>query len=201
MIEKLADMVGVTPQVFMITIAVLVVLFIIIWIKISMDEKKGVNSQEKEDIRKIITNLIPNGDQYTAAYAHSKEVYGSARMRREVYHYYAVGFKMDQPNHLWVVPVGVEGGKIVYTDPIKASSENVNYVGGNSAQLQLHFPGGKNNVYLITVDGSNTKLGKECQVNIQQPEEAEAFRGFARNFQERINGALGVNHKGKPLKK
>ena len=51
MIEKLADMVGVTPQVFMITIAVLVVLFIIIWIKISMDEKKGVNSQEKEDIQ------------------------------------------------------------------------------------------------------------------------------------------------------
>ena len=91
MIEKLADMVGVTPQVFMITIAVLVVLFIIIWIKISMDEKKGVNSQEKEDIRKIITNLIPNGDQYTAAYAHSKEVYGSARMRRGGFYHFSGG--------------------------------------------------------------------------------------------------------------
>ena len=79
-IENLADMVGVTPQVFLITIAVLVVLFVIIYIKISLDEKKGVDSQEKAEIRKIITNLVPGGDQYTAAYAHSKEVYGGARI-------------------------------------------------------------------------------------------------------------------------
>ena len=38
-IENLADMVGVTPQVFLITIAVLVVLFVIIYIKISLDQK------------------------------------------------------------------------------------------------------------------------------------------------------------------
>ena len=44
MIEKLAEMVGVTPQAFMIGVGVLVVLFIIIYIKITMDEKKGLNS-------------------------------------------------------------------------------------------------------------------------------------------------------------
>ena len=70
MIEKLAEMVGVTPQVFMITIAVFVVLFIILFVKMSLDEKKGVNSEEKAEIRKIINNLIPDGTQYTAAYAH-----------------------------------------------------------------------------------------------------------------------------------
>ena len=161
MIEKLAEMVGVTPQVFMITIAVFVVLFIILFVKMSLDEKKGVNSEEKAEIRKIISNLIPDGTQYTAAYAHSKEVYGSARMRREVYHYYAVGFRPDKPDHLWVVPIGVEHGKIVYTEPIKASSENLNYVGGNAYQLQLNFPGGKKNVYLITVSASNTSKSPE----------------------------------------
>ena len=108
LIEKGAELVGVTPQVFVITIAILVVLFIIIFIKITLDEKKGVNSQEKAEIRKIIDNLVPNGNQYVAAYAHSKEVYGGARMRREVYHYYAIGFREDQPDHLWVVPIGVE---------------------------------------------------------------------------------------------
>ena len=200
-IENLADMVGVTPQVFLITIAVLVVLFVIIYIKISLDEKKGVDSQEKAEIRKIITNLVPGGDQYTAAYAHSKEVYGGARMRREVYHYYAVGFRQVQPNHVWVVPIGVEGGKIVYTEPVRASSENVNYVGGNAYELRLNFPGGKNNVYILTVDASNTKLGKECQVNIQQPDEAKAWKEFAEKFQECVNRERGVDKKGRVVKK
>jgi len=122
-------------------------------------------------------------------------------MRREVYHYYAVGFKPEQPDHLWVVPIGVERGKIVYTEPIKASSENLVYVGGGVHELQLHFPGGKKNLYLISVDGSNTKLGKECQVNIQQKEEAEAFRKFAEAFQECVNRECGVDKKGRALKK
>ena len=73
-IEKLAEMVGVTPQVFLITIAVFAVLFVIIYIKISLDEKKGVDSQEKAEIRKIITNLVPGGEQYTAAYGANEQV-------------------------------------------------------------------------------------------------------------------------------
>ncbi|MDE6902926.1 MAG: hypothetical protein K2P22_09310 [Lachnospiraceae bacterium] len=200
MIQKLADMVGVTPQVFLITIGLFVAAFIVLYIKMTMDEKKGVNSQEKADIKKIVGNLIPDGGQYTAAYAHSKEVYGSARMRREVYHYYAVGFRPDQPDHLWVIPIGVEGDKIVYTEPVKASAETVEYIGGNKRELQLHFPGGRKNLWLITVDASNTKLGKECRVNIQQPEEAEAFEKFAEVFQERVNSALGVDRKGRTLR-
>lgn len=200
MIQKLADMAGVSPQVLLITIGVFVAAFIVLYIKMSMDEKKGVNSQEKADIKKIVGNLVPDGGQYTAAYAHSKEVYGSARMRREVYHYYAVGFRQDQPDHLWVIPIGVEGGKIVYTEPVRASAETVEYVGGNKHQLHLHFPGGRKNLCMITVDVSNTKTGKECRVNIQQPEEAEAFQQFAEVFQERVNSALGVDRKGRTLR-
>lgn len=200
MIEKLAEMAGVSPQTLIIAVVVFVILFIIIWIKISMDEKKGVNSQEKAEIRKIISNLVPDGEQYTAAYAHSKEVYGTARARREVYHYYAIGFHQDRPDHLWVVPIGVEGGKIVYTDPVRASSQNVNYVGGNANELRLNFPGGKNNVYILKVDSSNTRLGKECQVNIQQPDEAKAWDEFAPKFQERVNAERGVDKKGRVVK-
>ena len=200
MIEKLAEMVGVTPQAFMIGVGVLVVLFIIIYIKITLDEKKGVNSQEKQDIRKIISNLIPDGQQYTAAYAHSKEVYGGARMKREVYHYYAVGFRPDQTDHMWIVPIGVEGGKIVYTQPVKASAENLTHVSGNEYMLAMNFPD-KKAKYIISVDGSNTKMGKECQVNIQQQEEAKAFYSFAKAFQENVNAALGVDQKGRKPKK
>ncbi len=199
MIEKMAASLGVSPKMLIIAIVVCVILFIVIYIKISIDEKKGVNSQEKEDIRKIIDNLVPDGKGYYAAYAHSKEVYGSRTMRREVYHYYAIGFRPGQTDHLWVIPIGVENGKIVYTHPIRMSADTLSYVAGNEYCLELHLPDTKN-VYALTVEKSNTKMGKECQVNIQQPEEAEAFRSFAKSFQERVNTALGVNKKGRPLK-
>lgn len=199
MIEKMADYLGVTPQIMMIGIVCFIIAFIVIYIKISMDEKKGVNSQEKADIRKIIDNLVPNGTQYTAAYAYSKEVYGTHRMRREVYHYYAIGFRPDQTDHLWVVPIGVESGKIVYTNPTCMSAENLSFVGGNASRLELHFPDTKDTC-IISVIESNTKIGKECQVNIQQPEEAKAFQPFAQKFQDQINESLGVNKKGRPLK-
>lgn len=200
MLEKLADMAGVTPQVLIVTIVVLAIAFILVWIKISIDEKKGVNSKEKEEIRKIITHLVPDGGQYTAAYAHSKEVYGGARMRREVYRYYAVGFRPDQTDHVWVVPIGVEGDKIVYTEPVRAGAENLEYIGGGACELLLKFPGRRDDYYKLSVSASNTRMGKECQVNIQQPDEAKAWSEFAPAFQERVNAALGVDKKGRALR-
>ncbi|MCI8742213.1 MAG: hypothetical protein HFG63_06235 [Lachnospiraceae bacterium] len=200
MIQKMADYLGVSPQALLIGLAFFAVAFVIIFIKISIDEKKGVNSQEKAEIRKLIDQIIPEGSQYMAAYAHSKEVYGSRSMRREVYHYYAVGFRPDQTDHMWVVPIGVEGGKIVYTQPARMSADTLAFVGGNAYCVQLHFPNDKKNIWQIQVDASNTKMGKECQVNIQQPEEAAAFKTFAEAFQEQVNHALGVNKKGRPEK-
>lgn len=196
MIQKLADMVGVTPQVFVITIVFFAAAFAVLWIKMSFDEKKGVNSKEKDEIRKIVSNLVPDGAQYTAAYAHSTEYQGRVRY----YHYYAVGFRPDQTDHIWVIPIGVEGDRIVYTEPVRASAENLEYVGGNSHLLLLKFPGKRNNFFQISVDASNTKLGKECRVNIQQPEEAQAFQPFAEAFQTNVNAALGVDKKGRMLR-
>jgi len=198
MIQKIADYLGVTPQVVIIGIVCLVLLFIAIYIKISLDEKKGVNSKEKADIRKLVNNVVPDGSQYMAAYAHSKEVYATAQVKREVYHYYAVGFRPDRTDHMWVIPIGVEDGKIVFTQAVRLSAETLSYVGGNPFRLEMHFPQTKD-VYIITVDGSNTKMGKECQVNIQQPEEAEAFKTFGQQFQETVNAALGVDKKGRKI--
>lgn len=196
MIQALADKLNVTPQALIITIVFFVAAFIVLWIKMTIDEKKGVDSKEKEEIRKIIGNLVPDGMQYTAAYAHSTEYQGRIRY----YHYYAVGFRADQPDHIWVIPIGVEGDRIVYTEPVRASAENLEYVGGNGHLLLLKFPGKRNNFFQLSVDASNTKLGKECRVNIQQPEEAEAFPPFAEAFQEKVNNALGVDKKGRMLR-
>lgn len=199
MIQKIADYFNTSPQVVIITFIILIIAFIIVYIKITMDEKKGADSQEKADIRKLIDNVVPNGTEYVAAYAHGKEVYRSAGMKREVFHYYAVAFREDHPDHMWVIPISVDGGKINYTDSIRMSAENLSYVGGDWYQLDLHYPEEKI-PYSIVVSASNTKMGKECQVNIQQPEAAESFKKFAPVFQANVNEALGVDKKGKKPK-
>ena len=196
LIANLAEKLGVTPKALIITVIFFVAAFAVLWIKMTLDEKKGVDSKEKEEIRKIIGNLVPDGVQYTAAYAHSTEYQGRIRY----YHYYAVGFRADQPDHIWVIPIGVEGDRIVYTEPVRASAENLEYVGGNSSLLLLKFPGKRNNCIQLSVSSSNTKLGKECRVNIQQPEESKAFDSFAEAFQEKVNAALGVDKKGRALR-
>ncbi len=191
----MAEAVGVTPKAMVMGLIFFAVAFVILFIKLTLDEKKGVNSQEKADVRKLINNLVPNGSEYMAAYAHSTESF----VGREVYHYYAIGFRPEETDHLWVIPIGVESGKIVYTQSMKASAENLAYVGGNAYRLELHFPGTKDKI-ILSVDESNTKSGKQCQVNIQQPEESKAFKTFAENFQGRVNKILGVDKKGRQLK-
>ena len=109
LIANLAEKLGVTPKALIITVIFFVAAFAVLWIKMTLDEKKGVDSKEKEEIRKIVGNLVPDGVQYTAAYAHSTEYQGRIRY----YHYYAVGFRADQPDHIWVIPIGVEGDRIV----------------------------------------------------------------------------------------
>ena len=49
-------------------VAAVVVLFIIVWVKISIDEKKGENSGEKQKVKDIVKKAVPNGESYTAAY-------------------------------------------------------------------------------------------------------------------------------------
>lgn len=200
MIEKIADMAGVSPKTVIITLVALAVCFVVIYIKITLDEKKGVDSQEKADLRKLIDSVVPDGKDYIAAYAHSKEVYRSARVKREVYHYYAVAFRQDQTDHMWVVPICMENGKMAFTEALRMSAETLSYVGGDWYQLQLHYPGEKL-PFNITVDASNTKMGKECQVNIQQPEAAASFKTFSTAFQTTVNESLGVDKKGKTLKR
>ena len=45
----------------------IVVLFVIVYVKMSIDEKKGADSEEKRKIRNIVNKVVPNGESYTVA--------------------------------------------------------------------------------------------------------------------------------------
>ncbi len=49
-------------------VAAVVVLFIIVYVKMTIDEKKGADSEEKKKIRNIVNEVVPGGEAYTAAY-------------------------------------------------------------------------------------------------------------------------------------
>ena len=53
MIQKMADYIGVSPQALLIGLAFFAVAFVIIYIKISLDEKKGVNPSSVEVLGKF----------------------------------------------------------------------------------------------------------------------------------------------------
>ena len=61
-------------QYIVIGVVAVVVLFIIVYIKMTIDEKKGANSQEKQKIQEIVNKVVPGGATYTAAYGTREEL-------------------------------------------------------------------------------------------------------------------------------
>ncbi len=51
----------------------LVVLFVIVYVKMTIDEKKGADSEEKRKIKEIVKRAVPNGVSYTAAYGTTED--------------------------------------------------------------------------------------------------------------------------------
>lgn len=199
MFHSIAEYIGLTDKQLVIGIVIFVIAFIILYIYISINEKKGINSQEKADVRQLVNDHVPDGSLYTAAYAYSKEVRRGQTMTIEKFYYYVIAFRKEAPDHLYVMPITVENGKIGFISLMRMDASTLSYVGGNPYELQLHRPDIKKKIN-IRVSVSNTKLGKECRVNIQQKEESDAYHEFAKEFQETVNRQLGVNNRGKRLK-
>ena len=84
-------------QYIVIGVVAVVVLFIIVYIKMTIDEKKGANSQEKQKIQEIVNKVVPGGATYTAAYGTREELTlgggGRTVTTTTKYWYYAVAFK------------------------------------------------------------------------------------------------------------
>jgi len=46
---------------------------VIVYIKMTIDEKKGANSEEKQKVKDIVKKVVPNSEAYTAAYGTREE--------------------------------------------------------------------------------------------------------------------------------
>lgn len=172
--------------------AALVVLFIIVYVKMSIDEKKGENSEEKQRIKDIVKKIIPEGASYQAAYGTREELTLGGGGRRIItttkYWYYAVAFRAED---LYLIPLSFEGGDISYSQPIHFEKSDFGMAEAKNGYLILYDKDRKE-IMTLFVTASNTKDDKYHPVNIQQKEEAEAFAQYAQRLMAEVNGANGI---------
>ena len=187
-------------------VAIIVVGTIIYMIKDHFDTKKGVDSEEKKFIFNLIQNIVPAGEQVTAAYAHFETTqYGGGGRRiteTTTYRYYAVGFNDER---IYVVPLSHAGGELSYKDTFVINKNELGMVNGfTGGDWMTLYDKTQKELITIRVTASNTKEDKYHPVNIQQPEEAKAFGALVNKWLNEVNAANGVTVTGKwgkPVKK
>lgn len=189
-----------------IAVIVIVVLFVIFYIRECVNEKKGMNSKEKQEIRDIVAKLVPNAEQYTTAYAVWQEIQVGGGGRRVTtttqYWYYAVAFK---PSVIHIIPLSFNGGSISYGNPKCLTKENLGMVNAKAGDSWATFYDlDEEEIVTVMVGPHNTKDDEFHPVNIQQKEEYEAFIAFLKEFMKEVNEYRQVTvtgKVGKPLKK
>lgn len=182
-----------------------IVAFIILYIKSCIDEKKGIDSEEKRQIKDIIQKVVPDAESFTPAYAHWQitNYTGGGRTIRTTtrYWYYAIAFKTGM---LYVIPLSFDGGDISYGEPMCLTKENLGMIDSDSNVWATFYDLEKKEILTLVVSPSNLKSGKYEPVNIQQKEAAESFGVFIKEFMTEVNTYRNVPVKaknGRPIKK
>lgn len=178
-------------------IILFVAAFIILYIKSCIDEKKGIDSEEKKQINDIIQKTVPDAQSFTSAYArwHITSYTGGGRTSINTttrYWYYAIAFKTSI---LYVIPLSFDGGDISYGEPMCLTKENLGMI--DSDVWAAFYDLEKKEILTLTVYPSNLKNGKYEPVNIQQKEAAEAFGVFIKEFMAEVNTYRNVPVKAK----
>lgn len=183
----------------------MVIVFVIVYSKLIIDERKGKNSKEKQQIFDIIEKLVPKGATYTKIYGtwQQQDVSGQRRFSSKViYKYYGVAFN---ENNVWLIPITFENGTISHGKIIAYNKENLGAVNSDKSKLWLRFFDKElNYISGIMVAASNTKEDKMHPVNIQQKEEVVKFKEAMAVFEKTVNEYNNVeiaDKTGIPVKK
>lgn len=184
-----------------------VVVGVIAYIKACMDEKKGVDSEEKQQIKDIVARLVPDWETFTSAYATWSDIAYTGGGRVSVntttrYWYYGIAFKKGM---LYAIPLSFDGGDITYGEPVCLTKENLGMVNTKDGfNWATFYDLEQKEILTLAVYPSNLKGDKYEPVNIQQKEEYEAFVAFLKEFASEVNGYRQVTvtgKYGKPIKK
>lgn len=176
------------------------VIGVVAWTFISntINKKKGADSQEKNRIKEIINEVVQNGESVTVAYANWTSIEYAYKEGKKIYKYwwYAVGFNTDR---IYMVPLRItKEGQISYDKHFCIEKSELGMVNAkeNDNWIEL-YDKNKEKIVSLRVEKSNTKDTKGCLVNIQQPEEEQAWIAFVNRWLDEVNRANGVKPSGR----
>jgi len=167
------------------------------YISNALNKRKGVDSPDMKQIKAIISEVIPEYEKVTIAYANWMTVDNNAKKGKTTYQYWwrAVGFNSER---LYVVPlIFSKDGTISYKQHFCIEKSELGMVNAKKDDnwIQL-FNKNKEIIMSLRVEKSNVKNLKGCPVNIQQADEEKAWISFVSRWLDEVNRTNGVTASG-----
>lgn len=163
-------------------IAVAVVVFLV---KEAINKKKGESGEDLAKVRRVVDKLLPDSGSYTVAYATYMSDQSVGNRISKYYYHYAIAFK---PGALFVAPIKYSGGEVSYQGSgALLTKENLGRLKPKGDSCAFFDKDGKE-LCAFCVYASNTKQDKYQPFNIQQKEQADAYKAFLQEFISQVNG-------------
>lgn len=153
----------------------------------------AANGQDKERLRQLVAQLLPQQENLQVVYAHHEDVQHYGRTTRTTYYHYALAFDSEK---MWIIPLGFEKDDIRPGQPVLYTSQSLGAVNvtpivkkGTLSYMDilLRDKEGENPVRL-TVDVTNLRDDRFHHFNLIQEEECGRLQDFLQSFSAAVAG-------------
>lgn len=182
-----------TYQIFIILVLIVVAVALHSNLKEKSDLRKAETGEDKERLRKLISQVLPEGSWQHMAYAHWEKVEHFGRRTRTTYYCYALAYSDDS---LWIIPLSFDKDIVIPSKPVQVTSEQLGMISVDTTQnkdgglkrvaVRLHDKEGKG-LFDAYIDASNTRSDRFHHFNIVQQEECRHIQQFVDSFSDRVN--------------
>ena len=154
-------------------------------VKERINKKKGENGEDLAKVCRVVEKLLPGSGSYTIAYATYMTDHSVGNRITKYYYHYAIAFK---PGALFVAPIQYNGGEVSYQGSgTLLTRDNLGRLRPKGDSCAFFGKDGKE-LCAFCVYASNTRQDKYQPFNIQQKEQAEAYKAFLKEFISQVNG-------------
>ena len=173
------------PKQIIAVVIFLAVVIIAFLIKEAFNKKKGESGEDLAKVSKVVEKLLPDSGSYTIAYATYMINDSVGNRITKYYYHYAIAFKSGA---LFVVPIKYNGGEVSYEGSgALLTKDNLGRLKTKGDSCMFFDKEGKE-LCAFCVYASNTKQDKYQPFNIQQKEQAAAYKTFLKEFMAQVNG-------------
>lgn len=173
------------PKQIILVVAFIAVVVVVFLIKEAINKKKGESGEDLAKVRQVVDKLLPGSGSYTIAYATYMTDQSVGNRITKYYYHYAIAFK---PGALFVVPIKYSGGEVSYQGSgALLTKENLGQLKPKGDSCAFFDKEGKE-LCAFCVYASNTRQDKYQPFNIQQKEQAGAYKAFLKEFISQVNG-------------